>query len=124
MAPRVALEPLACNPDAYFSPQRLSHPYLQWEEKSRCLLLESFAKAFTNQTAPSFPDSDRSDAAILLRQGGQRSPSQERGDTGWGAPRSEKADKRRNVFKDLVPHRATQSLFEVQWFQAPWAAAR
>ena len=86
MVPRVALEPLACNPHADFSSQGLSHPYLQWEEKSRCLLLESFAKAFTNQKAPSFPDSDRSDASILLRQGGQRGPSQERGDTGWGAP--------------------------------------
>ena len=43
MVPRVALEPLACNPNVYFSSQGLSHPYLQWEEKSRCLLLESFA---------------------------------------------------------------------------------
>ena len=109
LVPHVALEPLARNPNAYFSSQGLGHPYLQWEKKSGCLLLESFAKAF---------------ATVFLGQGGQRSPSQERGDTGWGAPRGEKANKGGNVFKDFVPHRATQSLFEVQWLQDPRAAAR
>jgi hypothetical protein len=28
------------------------------------------------------------------------------------------------MFKDLVPYLTAQGLFEVQWFQASWAAAR
>jgi hypothetical protein len=92
LVPRVALEPLAGNPNAYFSSQGLGHPYLKWEQKCGCLLLEGLAKAFAHQSPPGFPDGDWPDAAVLLGQGGQGSPCQVGGDIGWGTPRGKEAD--------------------------------